>query len=373
MKIRLWLPNFDHRTKKLIVKKKLIYKGVKVSLINSISYYNDISLKRYIHSQLIGFSFLIKVFFTKEKPNLIISQIPSLELSFFACVISRYFKIPFVLDIRDTWPDILKSVFNKKFSFLYSIFFFDKILMMKYLVKNSTSITSISNTYLRWIKNKYKREKNSLDKVFNIGHQRINRKYINRNYKDFKILDSTKNKFVIFFSGSFSSMYNLNHIFDCAKRLLKEKVFDVCFLVVGGGNIDMEKELMKSKLPNIKFLGWKNSSELSYLMLNSDIGLAPYSKIATMSLPNKYFEYLAHELPILSSLKGEMANLINAKSLGYNYSGNINLLYKQIIFLKKNKKKLTTFKKNSKELFNNEYKNSMIYDKFSNHIKNLIN
>ena len=38
-----------------------------------------------------------------------------------------------------------------------------------------------------------------------------------------------------------------------------------------------------------------------------------------LSIPNKPIEYLANSLPILSSLKGELHNLIETESIGFNY------------------------------------------------------
>ena len=44
-----------------------------------------------------------------------------------------------------------------------------------------------------------------------------------------------------------------------------------------------------------------------------------------LSIPNKPIEYLANNLPILSSLKGELHKLIESNFIGYNYDNGIQL------------------------------------------------
>jgi hypothetical protein len=369
--VRLWLPNFDHNTKKYLNSKGLSKnKKVKITLIKSLSYNDDISIRRYLHNQLIGISFIIKVFFFKKKPKMIISQIPSLELSFFGCILSKYYNIPFILDIRDKWPDTYKLLFNKKFLFLYPVLFFDKILMIKYLVKNSNSIITVSKTYLEWIKKDYGRKNKLFDKVFHIGHQKVKKSTILNN-KIGKITKLIKSKFTIFFSGSFKIGYDFTHIINCAKKFINNGDKNVLFLVVGDGDMTNEIRDKLNKLRNVRMLSWQNGFVLSSLMLNSKLGIAPYSAGANMSLPNKFFEYIAHGLPILNSLSGEMNILIKKKCLGFNYNGNVNYLYKRIIFLKKNKKKLALMKKKVCIVHKKFYDSHIIYPKFFKHIQSI--
>ena len=92
-----------------------------------------------------------------------------------------------------------------------------------------------------------------------------------------------------------------------------------------------------------------------------------------MSLPNKFFEYLAYGLPIISSLKSEMEVLIHQRKLGYNYySQSSESLASAIIKLDNNFKS-----KSSKNLilkeFEDNFNGDKIYFKFAEFVKKTFN
>ncbi len=118
-------------------------------------------------------------------------------------------------------------------------------------------------------------------------------------------------------------------------------------------------------------LGWLNEEELSLCLKNSYAGLAPYSKKALMSLPNKFFEYLAYGLPIISSLKSEMDILINKKKLGCSYFSDspksLALAIIKVNNFYKGKSFISSIKNEYKENFDG-YKIYKEYAKFTKYI-----
>ncbi|HAJ27885.1 MAG TPA: hypothetical protein DCG53_11705 [Syntrophus sp. (in: bacteria)] len=55
------------------------------------------------------------------------------------------------------------------------------------------------------------------------------------------------------------------------------------------------------------------------LMELSNVGLAPYAANTRMSLPNKPFEYFAGGLPVVSSIQGELKQLLEKHQCGRTY------------------------------------------------------
>ena len=47
----------------------------------------------------------MKLFFKKEKPDVIYTSSPDLFVAFFALVFGRKKKIPVVVEVRDLWPE----------------------------------------------------------------------------------------------------------------------------------------------------------------------------------------------------------------------------------------------------------------------------
>ena len=181
-----------------------------------------------------------------------------------------------------------------------------------------------------------------------------------------------KKKYIIF-SGTFCESYDLSPISKAA-RILKEKGYtDYHFLIAGRGNLpkNILEEIKNSS--EISFLGWLNKKELNFCLNNSYAGLAPYSKEALMSMPNKFFEYLAYGLPIISSLKSEMEVLIKQRKLGFNYySQSPESLASAIIKLDNNFKSKSSRNSILKE-FENNFNGDIIYFKFAEFVKRTFN
>jgi len=62
-----------------------------------------------------------------------------------------------------------------------------------------------------------------------------------------------------------------------------------------------------------------DAPRIAALMEISSVGLAPYTKNARMSLPNKPFEYFAGGLPVISSIQGELKQILADNDCGRTY------------------------------------------------------
>ena len=60
---------------------------------------------------------------------------------------------------------------------------------------------------------------------------------------------------------------------------------------------------------------------ISELLLNSPAGVAPYKTLKISDyVPNKIYDFAAHELPILSSLGGATQGLLQNEGVGLHYN-----------------------------------------------------
>ena len=73
------------------------------------------------------------------------------------------------------------------------------------------------------------------------------------------------------------------------------------------------------KKSNVFFTGWIDYSQLLALKKLSIATLAPYRNTPDfqMSIPNKIIDSLYFGLPIITSLKGEVENIIRKYNVGY--------------------------------------------------------
>jgi len=129
------------------------------------------------------------------------------------------------------------------------------------------------------------------------------------------------------------------------------------FLELAGDGDDF-KQLMATKHRNVVFTGWIDAPKIQKLMDSSHVALAPYrSSTAFMrSIPIKIFEYMSFGVPIVTSLDGEVRNLVERAQIGKFYAeSESNQLVEVIKFLYSNRTDLLNMRRNSSKTFETEF------------------
>ena len=122
------------------------------------------------------------------------------------------------------------------------------------------------------------------------------------------------------FVGSHSAAFDMGPVAEAA-RALAGQARSVEFVLCGeGASTPAWKALMRD-LPNVRFPGWIDRAKYEALARRCHAALAPYrsSPDFMLSLPNKVIDALALGLPVLSSLQGEVARLIQSRNVGLMY------------------------------------------------------
>jgi glycosyltransferase involved in cell wall biosynthesis len=191
------------------------------------------------------------------------------------------------------------------------------------ILRKATGISAISNTYLSWALAYADREKTSLDGVFFIGYPlksqlddiviKMRREQLIAQY------NFSPEKLTLTFVGTFCSSYALETVIKAAHVLNQSIEQDVRFVLIGDGDKGTDLRAQASGLKNVVFTGWFDQASITAMLGLTSVGLAPYRDDASMSLPNKPFEYMAAGLPILSSLRGELEELLRDHQIGRQY------------------------------------------------------
>ena len=350
--------SFNHQLKKQRFKRTTILRNgrSKIVYLYGNSYENNISFKRF-KSQIVNAIEFIK-YLTKNKyenPDLIISSYPTVELSFLSCLYAKKNNIPFLIDVRDMWPDIiLKNLTLYKKFFFYPIFFvWNKCF--KYCLKNASSIVSISHSFLNWSLNKGNISKSKFHKYFLFTKQIETKKFFNLKEKKFKFLKEKKRFIKVIYCGSISKRHDFETFFHALKFTNNKKIIT---LVCGKGLYFDELKYKYRQNKNLFFLGWMNNKNLNYLLSICDYGLLPYHSMDfEMSYPNKLSEYLSNNLKILSCIGGISKKLIKNKNLGHIYKYKSEKALLRI---------LNQLKKNQDKKSINTYNKIFSYDKIMN-------
>lgn len=366
----LWWGNaFDHLRKKWVFENDTLLEiknGLSIYALKGIAYKKNISILRFISNRLVVRKFR-KLAPKMSKPDIILSSTPPHDLAYEAAVFSKNNNIPFLISIEDRWPDFFLLHVPKKLKKLAKLVLYKEFRMIRDAMKMADGILACSNTFLNWGLNYAERNKSMFDKVFYLGAARSS-KLKRKSKKITELSTKMKNNFVVTFIGTFAHYHSPEILVDCAKKLAKKNIL---FVLVGDGELYNKIHERASSVSNIVLTGWLNQDEITTVLTHSNIGICPTSFEIDL-FPNKAFAYLSVGLPIISSFQGDLMEIIEQYQIGFNYPRNdVSALAKSIMRLYNDKNLYTTFYGNAQKAFDEIFDSDIIYENFSDHIKNV--
>lgn len=377
-KVLWWASAFEHQQKRLIFERDKTFSvspGFKIRALHGCGYHKNVSLGRYINYQIVALKFRSQS--NKfPKPDVMVVSMPDHLLAYEAACYAKNNNIPFIVDIRDLWPDIFLDRFKSM-----GLYCAGKMALaldfarLTFLLKNADSLVAVSKGYLNWGLNKIGRPESSFDNVFYLGYKNSNaRNQVNEN----KSLDAPdwlkgrEEQKVFVFIGTFGVSYELELILEAARCFEKSGRTDICFVLAGTGE---KSDLISKKvegLKNVVLPGWIGEKEINALLQMGFAGLVPCRSVEN-TMPNKPFEYLSSGLPIVNSLEGEMAELIDQHGFGMNYlPGDLDGLSLCIERLADDADLHDEMSKNALDFFEKYGNADKIYDGYSEFIEGLI-
>ncbi len=372
--VELWTSSFDHVSHKHIHRQSLFEKvgdRISIQFIKGCGYPNDLSLKRLLHNRQTAREFR-NLSSRREVPDIIFAPVPVLELAEAAVKYANIRDIPIIVDVRDLWPDVYLTMVPKVLHRVGQILLYSEYKRARYIFKNATGITAVSKAYLQKGLFYAQRAARETDKFYPLGSvDAIKPSLTHTDEGTDPIIQECgigQNKFVVTYVGTFSKFYDIQNILNAAKLLIDKQ--EVQLIIIGQGELSNEFFKKGRRLPNVAMPGWLNASKIQKILAKTNVGLVAYSKDATMSLPNKPFEYMAAGLPLLSSLPGELEQLIQEHDIGRNYeAGNPASLAEGILWFYDHSEQTRRMRERSLTLFMTKFRSDIIYEDFSKHLE----
>ncbi len=305
-------------------------------------------------------------------PEVIVTATPCYHLAYEAVRYAKRNGIPSIVDVEDLWPDIfIDHLPSRALKHLGEMVLWRDYKKVEYLFKNADSIVAVSDTYLLWGLNKAGRKRSGNDKVFLLGYKPLDPGPGGEDAEPVTPwIRQRLGKKLVTFIGSFGYSYELDLLIKAA-RVFRGKE-GVCFVLAGAGEQYDEIRRKSRSLDNVVVPGWIGRSEIEELLKASHAGLLPYVKGAPQSIPNKPIEYLSSGLPIISSLGGEMAQLIDTHRFGINYEpGNLDGLCSSINLLADNGDLHREMSRNARRFFMEYGDSDKIYSEYAMHVEEM--
>ena len=273
-----------------------------------------------LHGRFIGrlfsfVSFAITSFFLAlfrvRNVDIVIGTSPPIFQGVSACFVALLRRRPFVLEIRDLWPEfiidmgLLANPLIIRLSRWLERFLYNRA---SYLLVNSPAYVDyligkgVPASKITFLPNGV--DPAMFDPAFN---GRESREKLN--------LDG---KFVVVYAGAIGPANDLSMLLHAAAELRED--LRVYFLVVGDGKerISLQAKATELQLQNVLFVGARPKHEIPHFLARADACVALLQNIPMfrMTYPNKVFDYMAAERPVLLAIDGVIREVIETARAG---------------------------------------------------------
>lgn len=244
--------------------------------------------------------------------EVVIATSPPLFAATAAACLARIHRIPFILEVRDLWPGIFSQLGIIKNRFLLRLLELWELA----LYKSADQIITVTRSFSANIS----RRGVPLDRINTIPNG-ADICFWKRSDEEGLILRRSlglENRFIVLYAGSMGLAQGLVQLLDAA-HLLEDRP-EVIFLLVGEG---AEKDRLRRRIDrhqqrNVVLLDAVDRSRVREFYSMADlcfVSLGPAPLLAEF-IPSKIFEMMAMERPIIASLSGEAARIIEEAAAG---------------------------------------------------------
>lgn len=246
-----------------------------------------------------------------KQPDLVVATSPQFFCAVAGYFVSRLRGCPFVMEVRDIWPDSIVTVgamgknpaialLERLELFLYSSA--DHIIVVTDAFKQNMTGRGVPADKISVVKN-------GVDLDFYQPRPRP---------EQLAAKLGVEKKFVVSYIGTIGMAHAVDKIVECAAQMTEET--DMQFLVVGEGarKAAIEEMVKERGLKNISVLPGVGKDEVADYYALTDLCLVTLAKkdLFKTVLPSKIFELMSMARPILISVDGEARGVIEAAGSG---------------------------------------------------------
>ena len=319
--------SFDHFTRHQKAKQR--HRGLKAGRLEIVAldgrgYRGAVSVTRMLHHVEVARDFRDRIG-NFERPDVIVASLTPLELCREAVRYGKKNGIPVIVDVRDLWPEIWLQVLPRMARPLARMAFSPYFSMLKEIVDNSAALCGVSEEAVEWALGRGSRRRNPFDGALPLAYRPPDLSAPElaeaENFWSSQGIERDDGKLTICFFGNISHRVELETVIQAVESAPTVVLERVRLVFCGHGEADGKLRELARKFNMVRLPGWMNAAQIEVLKRRSNAGLLPYPSDLdfTRSIPNKFFDYLSGGLPVLTSLKGVTAQIIERESCGWIY------------------------------------------------------
>ncbi len=371
-KVTWWASTFDHFNKRYFEEAEVVREinpNLRLQFLGGRAYTKNVSISRFLNHRELGQRFTA-IANKAGPPDVIAISYPPIELARAAVLYGQQRAIPVFTDIRDLWPDEIVRRAPRWARAAANLLTWPLRQQAVEALKKSTGLIAISDAYLRWGLEMAGRTIRGTDHVIPLGYtgQATPARCPDDVLDRLRRLGANPDKQIFWFCGTFVGNIDLKTVIDAA-RILSGR-HEVQFVLSGDGERAAEWKDYAHNQSNVIFTGWLGAREIAGMCAIAYAGLAAYKPGASMSLPNKLFEYMSAGLPVVSCLTGEAAKIIEESDIGLSYSaGNADDLADKVVRLAGDARLRDRQAASARSLFEEKYSADLIYNRYADFLE----
>jgi glycosyltransferase involved in cell wall biosynthesis len=280
----------------------------------------------------LSFAIIATLYSIFKSSDVIITTSPQFFTNFAGFFYKLIRRKPWVLELRDIWPESLKAVGSLSDGFIYNSL--EKLELLFY--RSANRIIVVTNSFKEQLTHRgIKSEK------IHVIKNGVNTEFFSlSNTKESNIFP--ENKTIVGYVGTHGMAHNLDFILS-ASKLVKDDNYHFVFIGAGAHKEKLIKRKEEENLDNVSFYDNVSKEMVPSILSKLDYSIIHLKPVKTFTsvIPSKIFELAAMQVPILNGVEGETKEIIENAQIGVSYNPrDIHDFVKKLKELDSNKKLL---------------------------------
>jgi glycosyltransferase involved in cell wall biosynthesis len=312
------------------------------------------------------------------RPDVIISGLPTLEVCAEVADYAKPRGVPFVIDCRDMWPDII----SERLTGVKALLGWPAMAWWRSLKRRSLSqasgITGVTSMFVDWGLEASGRPLGPLDRAFHLAvpasKPSTAELEVARRSWDSVIGAPEPGTTVACYMSSFSTRHDIPAFIEGLRRLDADTRKRFKMVICGKGDLESYIKKRCEEMPHVFFAGWRGAADISALMERSAFGVLPYALTQDYRshFVNKVGEYLSGGLPIMTGLDGMTGEMLEREGLGIAYEvGNPDSVARAIEKAVRNQRGIDAMKDKAKSVYRQMFDPEKIYSAFADYVEEI--
>ncbi|MCC7053581.1 MAG: glycosyltransferase family 4 protein [Gemmatimonadaceae bacterium] len=268
------------------------------------------ALKRVANYVSFALSAAVSGFRGLPRPDVIYAYHPPITIGIPAVVLGRRWRVPFVLDVQDLWPDTVAASGMMSRPALLGIL----QRFCAYVYRSAAHVVVLSPGFrTELVARGLPSERvtvipNWSPEATSSGEPDAAAERAALGFGD---------RLVVLFAGTMGVSQHLQVVLDAAREA-HTRVPAALFVFIGGGTDRATLEAAAAGLPNVRFLPRRSMAEMPPLLAAADVLLVHLrdEPLFRITIPSKTQAYLAAGRPILMAVRGDAAAMVAAAGAG---------------------------------------------------------